>query len=206
MNNHRHPTISPALRKHFEDHGYDEGHKHSLTSLKLSDLLTAYIRNLQEKSCGCGVFSQTIHERVVTLVAQSVKLKLKDALDSCKLEIREMHFSYDEDTKKKSERLVLFYPQEPLDWARMSEVVACILTVSHRAQKNTWNHDVLALIVQNHIFYFDFNDCGYYTDNIKDYFSTILQGYQFTAMISFAVLLPEYADFKDKKLAMQEGN
>jgi len=210
MDLQKQPAISQDLLRHLQHHKCDETRVHSLASLQISKPLTTFIRNLQEKTHGCGVFVDTIHQNFIAKVAQSVRLKLKDPLKNDQLEIRQMHFSYNENNKQQSEKLQLFHPQE-LNWERMSNVVACILTVSHHQDTQTWNHDVLALVVNTkeiskEIYYFDFNDSGYYTKDIEQYFTSVLPGYHFKAMISFAVLLPDHTHLKDEVLAMQEGN
>ena len=170
----------------------------SLAGLGVCDRLCTYIRNLQEKNVGNGLFMYQLHFPLLKDIENAVRLKLKDSLQSGQLIINEFSFKFENSTLEQMlphDKKI----EKPKTWDGTS---VAILRVYHVDHGRTWEHTVFALVRKQAIYYFDMNDYGYYTIHMRDHFLECLPDHHFIHMISFQVLFPRAA-IREESLYIQ---
>lgn len=192
---------SKQLAEHLRRKKVDAG-PNSLQELDVCDQLKRYIRNLQEKNVGNGTFLYETHCKLLQRIERTVKLELKHSLQTGLLTIAKFAFIFDKGklTKKHPDNTDIAEP-------KTEDVVSVvILRVHHVDGGRTWEHTVFALVHAKKIHYFNFNDHGYYTKHMRNYFLDRLPSHNFIATISLSVLFPNHdVDASTPRITMQNG-
>ena len=179
-------AFSSRLRKHL----LRNKAKDTLRHLGISPKLVQYIRNLQEKYHGNGVFDDATHQAVLKPTKAATLRKINEYINNGQLVLcKDIHFSFTSTPKKMN----LVIPQK-LSIATPSDnaISALVMTVTHQDddQKN-WTHDVFALVCKRTIYYFDFNEFGYYMKQMRDFLTEKFPDYTFYPVFSLQKLFPE---------------
>ena len=175
----------------------------TLESAGISDRLTTYIRNLQEKTVGNGCFCEKSHRKVLQRVKKIVKRKISLYLDKTLFVHEDIVFSFSQ------KKLTLFSPKS-LNITRHDDnekiLTFLCITVNHKDEDDrTWEHDLCIIICQKVMYHFDFNDHGHYTEHLKFFFESLLTGFTFKSVFDLSVLFPEAFE-KSQHIAVQSDN
>jgi hypothetical protein len=193
---------SEALKAHLREIKKED----TLNSIGVSKKVKLYIRNLQEKNIGNGCFDKDLHARLLSKVKSTTKARKSLFLKNKTLILNEgIQFSFH------AKRFELVKPKEQdLQWATKSDAltVFCI-TVTHKDEKGrTFEHDTCAIVCKRKMYYFDFNDHGYYTRKVAIFFDAAYRKVfgkrlNFKAVFDLGFLFPEYG--KHGRIAVQDG-
>ena len=193
--------FSNNLENHLRQHDVGPSSKDSLEYLKISKILSTYIRNLQEKNVGNGVFHHNIYEQILKKIAKTVQLNLKFFLDTGQLELyTDLRLTFE------NEKLKLVSKHEIKPTASEDIVCAWIMRVTHCDEdQRFWDHTVFALVHGKDIWYFDFNNAPY-TKSMKKLLCKCMPRHNFKAVITIPFLFPKLSVPHDKHhIAMQNG-